>query len=371
MTVYLILLAAAAAIGIPLCGIAENKKGLQCTIYCGVLALILAIVSAVRLSVGHDYNLYASVFYELNFMDYTDIGYDQWENGFMFPAKIINTVTTDFVWLFVIMSAALYPILMTYIRKFSDNPWISVFAFISLGVYFNSLNFMRQFIGAVICAYALTYANKGKFGRFAVFVLLAVSVHRSSLIFLPCYLLAYIEWNYIVLIVCGIMTVLAYFTSGTILEFTTKYVYTYYNPETSAELINGLPIWYTVMFGALFAAGFLLRKRLKGCKGEINSLLWCAFGTFFFELLGSSHAIIARFALIFCIPAVTLLVPKIFIALHILMKERFPKAGGILTAVVFISVCTFNCYSLLDRNYNGVVPYKTIFETEDGGNGQQ
>ncbi len=369
MAIYWIMLVCAAAVGVPLCGLHEKKSDTRLTVYCIAAAAAFTVISAVRLSVGYDYNLYAGLFYDMNYMDYADIGHIQREMGLLLPVKVTELFTYDYVPGFVLISLMIYPPLMIYVRKYSDNPWISVFAFLAFGLFFNSLNFMRQFIAALICSFAYRYAEKGRLGRFCIFVLLAAAFHRSAFLVLPCFLFAYIAMNGISLAAVSVTGFLVYMLSDEFVRFITQYVYTNYRAEYSNEIVTGLPWMYTVMYGVLFLSAFLLRNHIRGSEREKNMLMWCSFAAFYFELLGTKHGIVSRLALLFFIPAAVLLVPKVFDAVCILAKEKSAgrSAAAIAAAVIMITAMSGMYYGLLSRNYNGVVPYRTVFSREDGG----
>lgn len=368
MAVYWMLIVCSAVLGIPLCGLYEKKSGKRLTVYCIVMGAVLFAVSAFRLSVGYDYNMYATLFYDMNFMTYEEIGHIQREMGMLFPVKLLEVFTYDYFPAFVMLSAVIYPLLMIYIRKYSDNPWIAVFAFLALGVFFNSLNFLRQFIAALICAFAYRYAQKGKFLRFAVFVLLAASFHRSAFLIIPCYVFVLIEMNGLILFFTLITSICAYLLSDIGLELVTEFIYTNYDPTKNAEIMTGLPPMYAVMFGAVFAAAFLLRSRIQAEEREKNILLWCSYGAFFFEFMGTKHGIVSRIALLFFIPVVCLLLPKVFIAARDVLKEKL-SGGKWIAAVFLMALMCLNYGLLLQRNYNGVLPYCTVAERGGGESG--
>lgn len=364
MAVYIVLAVLSAALGIPLCGAVKRKTGKGSIVYCICLCVLLTLISAVRHSVGYDYNLYASMYYKLNFTDFEETGLMSREKGLLFPLKILNTFFADYPPAFVLISLMIYPPLMYCIYKFSDNPWVSVSAFIGAGLFFNSLNFMSQFIAAILCAYAFERAAKGHFGRFAVLVLAALSFHRSAVIILPCFLFAYIGWNYITLGITVAAAGGAYVFSEEIIRFATRFFYSNYDIDRSVELSRGLPVWYAVMFGVLFAALFLTRKRMSGEKGELNVILWCGFFSFFFELIGTKYGLISRFALLFFIPAVCLGVPKLLAAGEELFGGEGKKKGTVLAVSLFIAAAAVTFSYLMSVNYNGVLPYRTIFSGE-------
>lgn len=361
MSVYWIMLLLSAAIGIPLCGLCERKESRTVLLYCILAGTALTLVSSLRFGVGYDYNLYAGWYYDLNFVDFDELRGGRQEIGLFYLLKLLNIFTSDYRAAFPLISMLIYPPLMTYIYRNSDNPWISVTAFLGMGLFFNSMNFMRQFIAAVICAFAFEYAVKGCRMRYLMLILFASAFHRSALFLLPCFLFAYIGWNVATLSVTAILSAAAYIFSEQALRLVTSFVYSDYNIESSRDMINGLPLAYTVMYGVLFLAAFALRDRMSGEKRSINMIIWCSFAAFFFELMGSRFAIVSRLALLFFIPGVCLGVPKIISALYgILGKKK--KGAGIAVILGAVLILSGNYALLISRNYNGVMPYKTIFE---------
>lgn len=361
MAVYWIILLLSAGLGIPLCGLCEKKESRTVLLYCILAGAALTLISALRFGVGYDYNLYAGWYYDLNFVDLDRLRGGRQEIGLFYPLKLLNIFTSDYAAAFHLISLLIYPPLMTYIYRNSDNPWISVAAFLGMGLFFNSMNFMRQFIAAVICAFAFGYAVKGCRVRYLLLILFAAAFHRSALFLLPCFIFAYIGWNMVTLAVTAVLSAGAYVFSEQVLRFVTRFVYSGYNIDSSRDMVNGLPIAYTLMYGVLFAAAFALRDHMKGEKRSINMIIWCCFAAFFFELIGSRYAIVSRLALLFFIPGVCLGAPKIIIALSDIAQKK-KKGAGTAVLIAAVLILSGNYALLINRNYNGVVPYKTIFE---------
>lgn len=369
MAVYWILLVFSAAAGIPLCGMYEKKSDKRAAVYCVIMAAVFTALAAVRFDVGIDYNMYAKLFYDMNFMDPEQLGSIQREKGMLFPVVLTEIFTFDYFPAFVILSVVIYALIMTYGAKFSDNPWVGVFAFLCFGVFFNSLNFMRQVIAAAIGAFALVYAQKGNYFRFAVFTVIAGAFHRSAFLLLPFGFICLIPMNIPVLIALSAGSGAVFLFSEEVIRFVTEHIYKNYGAARHIEVTKGLSPLYTVMFGVIFIGAFALKDKLRGETGEVNRLLWCAYGAFFSELLGTKHAILSRLGLLFFLPVVFLLVPKIFTAVCRLAaghKGKRKKAAVLAAAAVMIVMA--GLYGgLLYKNYNGVVPYKTVFEREVEG----
>lgn len=361
MAVYWIMLLMSAAMGIPLCGLCEKKESRTVLLYCIVSGAALTLISALRFGVGYDYNLYAGWYYNLNFVDFDELRGERQEIGLFYLLKLVNIFTADHRAAFPLISVLIYPPLMTYIYRHSDNPYLSTAAFLGMGLFFNSMNFMRQFIAAVICAFAFEYAVKGCRMRYLLLILFASAFHRSALFLLPCLIFAYIGWNMATLAAMAVLSAVAYIFSEQALRLVTSLVYSGYDINSSTDMVNGLPIAYTVMYGVLFLAAFALRDRMDGEKRSINMIIWCSFAAFFFELIGSRYAIVSRLALLFFIPGVCLGVPKMINSLYGIAEKR-KKGAGIAVMLAAALLLSGNYALLISRNYNGAVPYKTVFE---------
>ncbi|MCM1579037.1 MAG: EpsG family protein [Ruminococcus sp.] len=366
MAVYWCILVLSAAAGIPLCGLYEKRSDKRAAVYCILMWAVFSVTAALRFDVGVDYNMYAGLFYDMNFMDMEQLGEIQREKGMLFPVVLTEIFTFDYFPAFAVLSPIIYALIMTYGAKYSDVPWAGVFAFLSFGVFFNSLNFMRQVMATAIGAFALRYWAKGNYFRFAVFSVIAGAFHRSAFLLLPFGLICLIPMNIPVLItlLCGSCGLFAF--SGDIISWVTGFVYKNYGAAEHREITTGLSPLYTVMYGVVFIGAYLLKDKLKGDSRETNQLLWCSYGGFFFEALGMKHAILSRIALLFFLPVVFLLLPRMLTAVCRLAaghKGRRKKAA-VFTAAAFMAVMTLLYGGLLYKNYNGVVPYRTVFERE-------
>lgn len=366
MLLYIILPIAALALGIPLCRSRNGK--LLYTIFMG---LALFFIAAIRSNVGYDYNLYGSWFVQFPFSTINELSQSRIEKGFLIPFKLLSDFGVSFKVMFVIISAVISILMLSYIYRHSVNPCISVFSLIISGLYFNSMNFMRQFIAALIVMCALRFIKEKRFFRFAAFVLLASCFHVSALIMLLFYFILQIKPNKVVISVYYAVMLVIFLFSDKILDFVTKNVYTVYNQAT--ELKKGLPFGYFAGFLVFFVVAMALRKLLVA-RNEMNNIyLSMMFFGVFFEFIGIKHGIISRFSLFFLIPAITILSAEIFeiiksiIILTFKENARFKRIVSATVIVVSLGFCGLFYSYLLINNYNGVVPYNTVFSADEGG----
>lgn len=365
MLVYYALLVGLTVVGIPLCRLKHGKK-----IYCCLAGLALFAVAAIREGVGYDYNSYGTMFLSSRYRFEFLMRNDKNEKGFLLPLKYLSDFTDYYQILFIIMAAVFAAAVMIYIYLYTEKAYLGVFCFLTFGVFFNTLCFLRQMLAAVVVMYALQYIKKKQFLRFLVLVLFASTFHVSALLMVLFYFILQIKMNWVSLGVYTGGLVLFFIFSEKILGLITKYFYTGYQIGLNVEITTGLTPIYSIFFGIFFALAFAVRKRLCKKNSFNNVYLNCMYFVFFFEAMGVKHAIVSRLSILFIIPATIVLIPEVVTAYIELFKEKFGKnrnKATISTTVVltvFATFCTCMYTFMLVKNYNGVMPYQTIFSEE-------
>lgn len=153
-----------------------------------LLFAVLVVFAGVRdWSVGTDTLNYRDMFvYKRGALSLADfIG--GIEPGFVIFQKIMQTITTSFVaYLFVIASTVVGLNLLIF-RKLSSSFAISIFVFISLGVYLFFFNGARQAMAASIYGFAIFAIIDKRPIKYILITLLAMMFHKSVIIMLPMY----------------------------------------------------------------------------------------------------------------------------------------------------------------------------------------
>lgn len=363
MSVYLFLYAGALVSGFILC----NKK-LQPwgkPVYCAGCGLAFILISALRFSTGHDYNSYASIFDGYTFLSPEEIGMARLEKGISIPLDMLNQYSDTYIPMFVLTSILIYAGVFFLIHKNSSLPWVSVIAFLSLGVFFNSLNFLRQFIAAIVVAFAIRFIEVKNPYKYLLCVIIASVFHWSALIMIPFYVILRLKPGPALIASSSGLLIIIYIFSFPIMKFLTEtfYMYRAYDPESSVEMTTGLPVTYTLMFLIPFIICMFFRKRLYE-KNPMNYIyINCLLFAAFFEAIGVKHAIISRFALLFFLPPIAALAPDLCLVIKEYIDKRFRKVKTQIKMIVadFALVSAFLCFlALINVNYNGVMPYRSI-----------
>lgn len=368
MLIYIVLPVAALVIGIPLCR--NEHSGIGRIAYLTVSGIGLFAITAYRYAVGYDYILYANWYNSLRLMTVSELTLWSREKGFALPAKVLADAGLGYEAMFAVIALVITAGVVLLIYRHSCTPWISLTAFMVSGLYFNSMNFMRQFIAALFVAFALKYVAQKRFFRYAALVLLASAFHFSALILLPCYLIFKLKMNAPLLSVMLTGSMLIYIFVTPAMEFITGYLYTSYDPVTSIEASGGLSPVYTVVFALFFVLAFLLRKMLIRRNRHTNTLLVAMYFAVFFSFLGTAHGILARLALLFILAPILILSADIYAVVRDLIRLTFKdsvknmRRCAAAVSLVFLLINGVFYGYLLSVNYNGVVPYQTIYDKE-------
>lgn len=364
MLIYAVLPAALLLLGIPLC---RSKKGRL--IYCVIAGLSLITLTAIRFCVGYDYIPYYNWFNELPLRNTDSLSTVLQEKGFIIPVAIL----LDFVspqMIFGLIALVTMGGVAVYIYRNSELPFVSFFVLITFGLWFNSMNFMRQFIAATIILYSLKYIAEKRFWRFAIFIIFASMFHLSALIMLPFFFIFRQEMTVLIFSIYTAVAIFCFSFSTQLISLVTNYFYTNYDINNNPEMAFGLPIWYTVGFSVLLLVAFLMRKMLFARSKYNVVLLNCLYFGVFFELIGIKHGVVSRVALFFLLPSVIILSAEIVSILFKLIKLTFKnnkKARVSVSLLLCVIMLAYNMgfYAyLLNNNYNGVLPYRTVFDPD-------
>lgn len=106
-------------------------------------------------------------------------------------------------WLFAMACIILFCTFYT-IRRYSDNRIFSIAIYLCMGMFFASLNVVRQYAAVAITTLAWPLIVERRFIRFVIVTLVATMFHMSALVILPLYFLCTKKLNAKWLMVMGI-----------------------------------------------------------------------------------------------------------------------------------------------------------------------
>lgn len=161
----------------------QYKKG---TIFVSLLCFIIIAFRSKDVgidSLSYLEHLYESTFDSVkNYADVFDIQHT--EIGFSFITFVINSLGFK-QGLFIFEAFSIIIPLFLFIKRNSANPYFSLLLFICLDYFGFALTGLRQTIAIGAILMALNSLNCDNYKKAIVFVLLAISIHTSSLIAIP------------------------------------------------------------------------------------------------------------------------------------------------------------------------------------------
>lgn len=144
-----------------------------------------------------------------------NISYDfvnfRFEPGYVLCNYAIHLLTSDF-FVFQFIWTTIDVLLIMKILK-SEVPQYYLLSFALLIPFFDGvqMNLFRNIKGILICFYALRYVRARNFFKYSMYVLLATSIHVSSIIFLPFYFIVNRDLRF-VQVVLLMVSVVMYFS---------------------------------------------------------------------------------------------------------------------------------------------------------------
>ena len=153
-------------------------------------------------TVGADTINYVNIFRNINYrrldgLLYSNVNlgdyYVKVENGYALYNIIINFFSDTPHTITFVNSLLIIVLLFAAIKNQSPDILLSIWLYITLGVFQTEMNMARNAIGILLCYIGFKYIKERNFIKYLIIVLLATSFHFTSIIFIPLYWLAEIK----------------------------------------------------------------------------------------------------------------------------------------------------------------------------------
>lgn len=144
----------------------------------------------------------------------------------------------SFLMLYAAVTLGIY---LWFLRKYSNNLWLTTFLFLTYAGYTFTLAAIKQCIAVAFCLLAVDQALKKKWVPFALWILLAITFHPYSVMYLVVPFLIFRPWSgrtYLTLAVFGLAGVLLENMLGTIVDITSMFGESYDLESFSGEGVN-------------------------------------------------------------------------------------------------------------------------------------
>ncbi len=370
MFFYIVLMAGITLFGYLLCNKTQFKyrNGLFVALAFGFLCFL----SCVRYDVGFDYSYggYTGMWRQVHETPFSDFMSIESEKGFTLLLYFLKLFGQNYQIMYAGTSIVIAALAGWLIYKYAEDKVWGFFMIYGLGMFYCSMNFIRQTMSCLVFSYAIIAAKKKKIIPYMIITLLAASFHKSALLMIPMYFLMQVNLTNIILAIYTVISMTVFFSSPYILEIVTKIWYGEY--IGSYHITTGNKLYYIITPLILFAVLYFFKDKL--CKKDKTNMVYinCAFFNLFFYLISCHHRLVDRFTLFF--------EPAVILGICALMKiladeKKQPDISraerskavklqiktGIITAA---AVMVINMVYLIE-NGHGILPYQTIFTSDD------
>lgn len=164
----------------------SNRKFL---IFAGILLVAFFGCRNASTNFGSDLNNYYRLFERAVKSDSVRsfLNTEVMEDGYVLLNWLIARVIKWPQFIIFFQAAFCIGVTLRFIYKYSDDVLVSLLGFTSLGVMQFYLTGFRQSFAISICLIALEFAFKNRFIPFILTILIAASIHKTAIVFIPVY----------------------------------------------------------------------------------------------------------------------------------------------------------------------------------------
>ena len=153
----------------------------------------------------------------------------------------------------------------------TENPMVTLMAFVALGMYLHAIIFLRQLAAMAILTFSFRYIRERRFWPFLLVVLIAMTFHKVSVVFIPLYFVYNVPINKWLLLFCAAASVFLAFFGKPIIEFGIAVIYPRYLKYP--RLTDGGYTLLALFWVITLLSFWLLRDRLKDPSVRIPFLM--------------------------------------------------------------------------------------------------
>lgn len=248
----------------------QNKENKRLLFYgaCGFLILIFVLQDY---SVSLDIAEYMRQWVAIPDLTFSQMLVHKFEIGFVLLCWFLERTFESSRMLLVVMGIL---IMIPFCRSFeeeTDNPMLTLMAFVALGMYLHAIIFLRQLAAMAILTFSFRYIRDRKFFPFLLTVLLAMSFHKVAVVFIPLYIIYPLPVSKWLLLLCAAASLLLGIFGKPIIEFGIAVIYPRYLEYP--RLTDGGYTLLALLWVVTLLSYWLLHDRLADPRVKIPFLM--------------------------------------------------------------------------------------------------
>ena len=231
-----------------------EPAGRRASLMLGIVALLAAVMIGFRYQTGGDWEPYLYIFDEISYLDFGDmLSLD--DPGYNLLNWIAHAVGVD-IWAVNLVCAAIFCWGLVKFANHQPNPWLAVVVAVPYLVIVVAIGYTRQAVAIGLIMAAIVSWDRGRIARFALYILLATTFHKTAVLALPLVALSATRNR----VVTGISVVFfgwilyRYFLSESVERLITNYVEAEYSSQGAAIRVamNFVPAVIYLLFQRRF-----------------------------------------------------------------------------------------------------------------------
>lgn len=333
----------------------NNKTIINPNFYVFTFIFFLFLLSAARVDIGTDYYFY-NLIYKYALEEHLELGI-----GFEWISNLFRIFELDYQ-LFIASNSLIVLLSIIFLTlNYSKYHYLSIITFLGTYAFFSSFNIFRQFTSIALVIIALVLFNKYKNKLLSISIyIFSIGIHLSSIVYLPAFLMRYIQVSKKVYFIILALCPLSYFIIPESLKelvfnelmnlntfYADKYISSVYIESEGRSIAN--------KFFYLFYWFFTFNLIWNTDKIDKNER-WLVQGFILYLLLESMlpySNLSQRVSYFFELLSIYI-IPKSISTMENIIYRNIVKIAVIL--IFFVRV-----FYVLNLNGDGVVPYTSIF----------
>ncbi|MFZ5986468.1 MAG: EpsG family protein [Bacillota bacterium] len=328
-----------------------------------------AIISALRAyAVGNDTDQFYRAYERIAQVDWTSFYLFRYELGFTVLCKVLSYISREPQLLLIVTSLFSSYSIGRFIYKNSCNVVLSSYLFITLNIYADYLNLMRQVIALSIILFGIEYLKEKKIIRFVLFVVIASLFHQSALFVLVVIFFVKIKYSKLSFPITLMTSIIGFLIFNRLFLFAVKILSKYASYEDSVYassnyfgMIFNVSICLSILLLGLFICNKNRGYLQKQCVLEMKTLSYDFVAymvsiCLFCYILGTRMYILTR------------VVPYFSIYYLVWIPMTFESIGDkklkilVLHLILVLTLAYYLIVAIFRPEWYGIIPYKFFWQ---------
>jgi transmembrane protein EpsG len=259
-----------------------------------IVIAIMVLVSGLRKNIGDTFFYMHS--YAINHFSWEGF---KAEFGFNLLQMLLQQVSYDPQLLVFIVALITNVLLLLVLYKYARLFELSIYVYITSGLFLVSMNGIRQFLAAAIAFAATKYIFSNNWIKYIVVILLAATIHQSALILIPIYFIVRRKaWTYQTYILLSVAVILVIGFSQFSEALFTVIKDTKYSEYKDYEL-HGANYLRVVVTAVPIVFAYFGREKLRKIFPDSDYVVNMSLINLVFMLISTQQWIFARFSIYF------------------------------------------------------------------------